>query len=90
MSLITQNLLEVTAERCYDVWAHEMGVLVPWAHVDEKTRRAFREVLAFVGEEAHCNYCGSDLSCPVCDPDVDVDFCIDCGSDLVCPECEGK
>ena len=35
MSLITQNLLEVTAERCYDVWAHEMGVLALHGSVHE-------------------------------------------------------
>ena len=69
--------------------AHNMGVMVPWAHVHEKTRQAFREVLNFAAEETACQDCGSDLCCPVCNSDEDSEICCHyCGSELVCPSCE--
>ena len=89
MSLTSQNLQEIAASRCYDTWAIEMGVTVAWDHLDERARRAWREVLKYNEEATSCSDCGSDLSCPICVPDIDSEYCHDCGAELVCPDCEG-
>jgi len=80
-----QNLRELAAKGCYDTWALQLGVLIPWEHITERERQAFRDVLEYAGEEPACADCGYDMICPLCCSSY---VCPECQEDMVCPSCD--